>query len=134
MKKILSLLVYTRLITSFAGCSDKDNSIAIHTNPPCNTNEILNLPGSQDAPFLYIVKDSDINDIYLCWTKITGSYYEVQECINACFNSFVDDYVMYDDYFTEVVKNNYFYRVRSISPAGVTGWSNVVIGERGGKL
>jgi hypothetical protein len=131
MEKLFLFFVLL-FISLLSGCSDNSSIVQVY-DLPCNEEEILSQPGSSDAPILYLDKEDESTNMYLCWTYFTDSYYEVEESGNACFNSFIYHYTVNDNTYSKI-KNDYFYRVRAITPGGITGWSNIVIGSQVGIL
>lgn len=116
-------------------CSDNSSNITDYNWPyPGDVEEILNQAGSPDAPVLYISIGIESGVVSLNWTEIEGAYYELEECDNPYFNLLIYNYLIYQTEFPYDIKNGFFYRVRAYTPAGLTGWSNVVIGSHGALL
>jgi hypothetical protein len=132
MKSFLLLMAFiTSLLLS--GCSFNEDYSSYEYNPsfydPCLENEweILNRPGSPDAPILYIGIGIESGIISLSWTEIPeADYYILEESDCPTFLSSVYRYINYDNHFTLSPRYPWYYRVRTVNGGSSTGWSNVI--------
>lgn len=114
-------------------CSyDQENIGYTNTPPlsdPCFENEeqILNQPGSNDAPFLSIGIGIETGIIRLSWTSLPGvDFYVLEECNCPDFDFGVYEYTLFENDYWPVLNRGTFYRVRASLSSWSTGWSNVV--------
>ncbi len=114
----------------FTGCSGNYGVNSDYDS--LNQEDILS--GGADAPILYGEMGDETTGAYIYWTEKEGGYYEVEEADCSCFSGLIYNYYVYNDTYFTAIKNGYYYRVRSISASGISGWSNIVVAPFGGRL
>ena len=116
-----------------SGCSNNQDYISYSYDPPAsnpcleNEEQILNRPGSPDAPTLYIGIGIETGIVRLSWTEIEGAdYYILEESDCPDFEFGINSNTIYENNYFPEVNHNTFFRVCAVVNGKPTGWSKVV--------
>jgi len=121
------LLCSILLFSNCSGDYSDYNYLADSNSCFANESEILNAPGSSDAPKISISIGIESGGKSMHWSEINGYlYYELEESYCPDFSAFVNVYkIEYHSFDPAPSLNRNYYRVRAVLPDSVTGWSNV---------
>jgi len=131
--KSLFYLISIIVVLFLSRCSyDQDNIVYKYNPPPpnpCQENEkqILNQPGSPDAPILSIGIGIETGIVRISWTELAGTdFYVLEECDCPDFEIVLNSPTLFENQYFPDIGYETFFRVRASRSSWSTAWSNVI--------